>query len=107
MHRITYALIAALALSAGTAYADAAQDTWDKKCASCHGKDGKGETKQGQKLKVQDLTDPAVQAKFKDDEIAKAITDGIEEKKMPAFKAKLSADEIAALAKVTRSFQKK
>ena len=59
------------ATSVGLA-ADAAEN-WNKQCASCHAKDGSGNTKMGKKLKVKDYRDAKVQAEFTDDAAMKAI----------------------------------
>ncbi len=53
-----------------------AAENWENNCASCHGEDGKAQTKQGKKLKIRDYTDPAVQAELKDDAMLKAILEG-------------------------------
>jgi cytochrome c6 len=91
-------LIAALfALSlAGTALADEAADLYAKRCASCHGKDGKG-TPVGQKMGAKDLT----ALKESEAEIAATITNG--KGKMTAYKDKLSAAEIKSLAKYVKA----
>lgn len=86
-----------------------AKENWDQHCAKCHGADGKGATKMGEKLGVKDYTDPQVQAKFTDDEAFKAIKEGVTEdgkKKMQGFGEKLSDDEIHALVKHIREFKK-
>jgi cytochrome c1 len=57
-----------------------AKETYAKDCAKCHGKDGKGETKMGQKLGAKDYTDAKVQAELKDDAGMKAIKDGLKDK---------------------------
>lgn len=90
------------------AWADGADD-FKKKCASCHGADGKGQTKMGRKLGVPDFTDAGFQAKFSDDQIEKVITDGVKSREtgkqvMKPFKDKLSADQIHALVEHVRSF---
>jgi len=91
-----------LVLSANFAIAGETADLWNKKCAICHGKDGKGDTKIGKKKGVKDLTDPAVRAKFDRDRMIKHTTEGIPDEdgdgfRMKGFAEKLSADEIAAL----------
>jgi mono/diheme cytochrome c family protein len=58
------AIIAATALTAGAADA---KENYEKACAKCHGADGKGQTKMGQKLGAKDYTDAKVQAELKDD----------------------------------------
>lgn len=89
--------------------AEAGQRPFNAKCASCHGKDGKGQTEMGQKRHAKDLTDPKVQAALKDADIVKDITDGIEETpehgKMPAYKDKLSDDEVKAVAAYVRTLK--
>ena len=68
-------------------------DTFQSKCAACHGKDGKGTSPMAQKLGVKDLTVTKLSAA----EIEKVITNG--RGKMTPFKGKLSDAEISALAK--------
>ena len=102
---ITCALFMAGAVSLRAADA---KETWDKNCAKCHGEDGKGKTKMGEKLGVKDYTDAKVQADMKDDKMTKAIKEGIKEDdktKMKAF-ADLSDDEVKALVAHVRSFKK-
>ena len=43
-----------------------AKETYGKACAKCHGEDGKGQTKMGQKLGLKDLSDAKVQADLTD-----------------------------------------
>ena len=70
---------------------------FQKKCAVCHGKDGKGTTPMGQKLGLKDLT----QTTATEGEITKVITDG--RGKMTPFKGKLTDAEIAAVAKFVKA----
>ena len=90
-----------------SARADVAQ-IWDTKCASCHGKDGKGQTKMGTKLSIKDMTDAKVQAAFTDADAIKAIKEGVTEngtQKMKAFGDKLSDDDIKGLVAKVRSLK--
>lgn len=57
--------------------ADKVPAVWKSRCASCHGLDGRADTRLGRKLKIRSLTDPAVQAEFKDEHIPMAIHDGV------------------------------
>jgi cytochrome c553 len=95
---------AAMAASAADA-----KENWDKLCAKCHGADGKGETKMGQKLGVKDFTDSKVQDGIKDDAAFKAIKEGVKDKEdktlMKPF-TDLSDDDIKALVKQVRGFKK-
>ncbi len=88
--------------------ADDAKAVWDKSCSACHGKDGKGATPMGKKMNLKDYTDAKVQESFKDEDLSKAIKEGVKEGdklKMKAFD-KLSADEVQALVKYIRAFKK-
>src|SRR4051812_13469910 len=107
---IVFSLGLLLAGSLSARAADA-KDVWTKDCAKCHGEDGKGKTKMGEKLGVKDYTDAKVQADFKDDSMAKAIKEGVKEKgsdkvKMKAFGDTLSDDEIKALVAYVRGLKK-
>ena len=98
----------ALALATGVALAAPASDNWDNNCASCHGSDGKAQTKTGKKLKIKDYTDASVQAAMKDEEMVKAITDGVKvdgKEKMKAFKDEISTAEITDLVAYIRKFK--
>ncbi len=55
-------------------------ESWKDHCAKCHGDTGKGDTKMGRKLSIADLTDPAVQAKFTDEDALKAMKEGVTDK---------------------------
>lgn len=72
------------------------------KCAACHSADGSGSSPMGKKMGIRDLGSPEVQ-KLTDAELTKITTDG--KGKMPPFKGKLSAEEIAAVVKHVRSFK--
>jgi mono/diheme cytochrome c family protein len=84
--------------------------TWKSKCASCHGADGKGQTDQGKKMKVHDYTKADWQKSRKDDDLKKAIADGVNREKdgvkqeMPGFKDSVPPEEIDNLVKYVRSF---
>ena len=83
--------------------ADAAEN-WTKSCASCHAKDGSGNTIMGKKSGVEDYQDAKVQAKFTDAQAIEIIKNGKE--KMKSFKDKLTDDEIKALVAYIRAFKK-
>jgi len=101
----------ATALSAKAADA---KENWENLCAKCHGAEGKGDTKMGQKLGAKDFTDAKVQAEIKDEAAAKAIKDGIKDAdgktKMKAFvtgaDAPLSDDQVKALVAYVRGLKK-
>lgn len=104
------AIIACALLMAGAVSLRAAdaKENWAKNCAKCHGEDGKGKTKMGEKVGVKDYTDAKVQADMKDDKMAKAIKEGVKEDdktKMKAF-SDLSDDEVKTLIAYVRGFKK-
>jgi len=90
------------------------KDNWDNLCAKCHGAEGKGDTKMGQKLGAKDFTDATVQAGLKDDDLTKAIKDGVKDDdgktKMKPFvtgaDTPLSDDEVKALVTYVRGLKK-
>ena len=93
--------------SAGAARADGAE-MFGKKCAGCHGKDGKAATSMGKKLNIKDLTDAKVQASATDDQWEKIILEGFKSADgklvMPA--TKVTPAEAKDLVKACRSFKK-
>lgn len=109
MKKILSLTIAIIAVSALSASAADAKETYEKDCAKCHGADGKGQTKMGQKLGAKDYTDAAVQAEMKDDVAFKAIKEGLkdkEDKTLMKPSEGLSDDEIKALVAYMRTFKK-
>ena len=85
------------------------KETWEKSCAKCHGPDGKGQTKMGQKLGIKDYTDAKVQAELKDDAAFKAIKEGLKDKEDKVLMKPaegLSDDEIKALVAYVKTFKK-
>ena len=112
MRNAKFVIIASAALLVSSLCSRAADATenWTKHCASCHGKDGKAQTKAGKMAQTKDLTDAAYQASFTDEEAHKRVKEGLKDEKgkdrMKPFAAKLTDDEIKALVTYTRSFKK-
>lgn len=104
-------ILAAVALftSVGACgHAATSAENWENHCARCHGADGKGQTKAGKKLGVKDYTNASVQGAMKDEDMLKAITDGVKEggkEKMKPFKGDLSDQEINDLVGYIRTFK--
>ena len=106
-------MIATLALATGatTLRAADAQKLFEANCAECHGDDGKGKTKMGEKINLQmDFTDPKVQERLKIEDVVKAIKEGVTDPETKKKKMKpvedLSDDDIKTLALYIRTFKK-
>ena len=102
-------LVAICATGFLSANAADVKETWSKNCVKCHGEDGAGKTKMGEKLKIKDLTDATLQASLKDADITKAVKEGVKDGdtiRMKSFADVLSDDEVKALIAQVRSFKK-
>ena len=91
-------------LTPGSTVADG-NAVYQAKCAVCHGKDGRGLPNWRAKGQP-DFTDAKWQKATTDAQITAATKNG-KGKSMPAFKAKLSDEEIAAVVARIRAFGKK
>lgn len=84
----------------------AGKKTFDAKCASCHGVDGKGKAAMAKIIKVDasalDLTS-AETAKKSDEEAQKIVLEG--KNKMPAYKGKISESLVSAMIAYVRSLK--
>jgi cytochrome c5 len=109
MKKLMILSMALLVAGAATVRAADAKETWEKSCKLCHGADGKGKTKMGEKYGIKDYTDAKVQEGMKDEAMIKAIKEGIKDgdkTKMKAYGEILSDDEIKALVKYIRDLKK-
>jgi len=109
MKKLIIVSVALLIAGAVSVRAADAKENWEKNCAKCHGPDGKGKTKMGEKLSIKDYTEAKAQDALKDEEMVKAIKDGVKEgekTKMKGFADTLSDEEIKALVKYVRDFKK-
>src|SRR5215471_15424388 len=113
MRRLTLLLLALIFATSARAQEDKkAERSWKAKCASCHGADGKGQTDQGKKMAVSDMTTAAWQSQFTDDKIKAAINDGVKREKngvkqdMDPYKSKLRPEQVDALVAYIRSLKK-
>ena len=105
---IRHIIVSGAAIVAAALFAAPAAENWENHCSKCHGADGKGQTKAGKKAGAKDYTDAKVQAAMKDDEMAKAIAEGINtdgKEKMKAYKEELSPAEIKELVSYVRKFK--
>jgi mono/diheme cytochrome c family protein len=104
---IALLLVAAAPATPPSAAPDAAlgEAVWTKRCAGCHGDDGKGDTRVGRKFKVADFSDPTWPGEWTQPKVEQLVQDGID-KKMPAWRDRLSMEEIRAVAQYARGLAK-
>ncbi len=89
-----------VALSQGGSEAVDGAAAYKKRCAMCHGPEGKG----FKALKTPDFTIPEWQAAHSDEEITEVIKNGKKGTAMPALGSKMSEDEIKAVVAHVRTF---
>ena len=107
MTKLLRALLLTSICLSSAAFADTIPEIWKAKCKSCHGEDGKADTKTGKKEKIADMTTAEWQTEWTDEKQKQIILDGSKDnKKMKPFKDKLSAEEVDGLIKFTRAFKK-
>jgi mono/diheme cytochrome c family protein len=76
-------------------------------CVKCHGDDGKGQTKMGQKLGARDYSDPKVQDSFTDEDAFKAIKEGMKKDDKTLMRpSELADDDIKASVTYLRTLKK-
>jgi mono/diheme cytochrome c family protein len=79
--------------------------TFAKNCSTCHGKDGRAKTfKSKHHEHARDLTDPRWQEDATDERIFNSIENG--KGKMPAFKRKLTNEQIESLVSYVRGLKR-
>lgn len=100
-----FVLALALIFVSISARADDAATLYKAKCAVCHSADGSGTSEMGKGLGSPDLRSDATQ-KETDAQLTDSITNG-KGKKMPAYKGKLTDDQIKDLVAYIRDLAKK
>ena len=102
----------ALALPLPSAFGAArtAAENYKKHCTTCHGPDGKAQTRLGRKSGAKNLSDKPAMAKLTDDEVFKTIKDGRKndkgDEKMEPFGDDMSDGEITELVAFVRTLAK-
>ena len=94
-----------LILTPSARAADDPAAVFKAKCAACHAADGSGNSATGKALATPDLRSDEIQ-KQADAQLIDSITNG-KGKKMPAYKGKLTDDEIKQLVGYVRELGKK
>lgn len=88
----------------GASQSTTAAAIYGRRCASCHGKDGRANTFKGKLRSARNLTGPQWQEDVSDERIFNSITNG--RGKMPSFGKKLSEAEINSLVSYVRGLKK-
>ena len=89
----------------------AASRNFKAKCAACHGPDGKGKTKQGEKMKIADMTSAAFKKEMTPDKIKTTILEGLTRDKegvkqeMKGLKGKIPDDQLDELVAYVRGLK--
>ena len=99
--RMLLAVILALVTSSAFSADQKTQDLYKSTCQGCHGVGGRASAI-GKKLGAKDFQDPDV-AKMSRSALKKTISDG--KNKMPAYKGKLTEQQIDALVKYIRELK--
>ena len=94
-------LVGCMALASSAFAADGAA-VFKAKCAMCHGADGSGSTGMGKTMGLKPLGSAEVQ-KMSDADLTALVSNG--RGKMPAYKGKLSDDEISAVVKYVKTLK--
>ena len=87
----------------------AAKTLYLNSCAKCHKEDGTGGISEveGKKIKAVNFASPGMK-KESDEDLFAEIRDGVENEGMPAFKGRLSDEQIKSLVKfIRKEFQSK
>jgi mono/diheme cytochrome c family protein len=103
------ALVMMLAMPAFADAPPAAVRMFKAKCASCHGADGKGQTDQGKKLGIRDMSAAAWQAEHTDAKLQDILANNkpvqSNGKETAHFSTKLKPEDVTGLIAVLHGFK--
>ena len=103
LYFIAASILCCLATAAAQAQSDAAK-VFKTNCSLCHADDGSGSSPTGKAMKAKDLRSDEVQSQT-DAALTEVITKG--RGKMPAFGAKIKADDVTKLVAYIRALPNK
>jgi mono/diheme cytochrome c family protein len=93
-----FGVLAAALLASGCGPKDPGERVWVRKCSACHGREGRGDTRFARGRPYADLTDDAWKHGGDLASIRRLIADGDPTSTMPAFRGRLSPEEIDAVS---------
>jgi mono/diheme cytochrome c family protein len=88
----------------GQSQAERGRAVYEARCTRCHGADGAGRTRMAEVVEPPDMTDPAWQRQLSDARMIASVANG--RGQMPAFKKKLSRQEIVAAVAYVRTLKR-
>ena len=88
----------------GQSQAERGRAVYEARCTRCHGADGAGRTRLAEIVEPPDMTDPAWQRQRSDARMNASVANG--RGQMPAFKKKLSRQEIVAVVAYVRTLRR-
>ena len=88
----------------GQSQAERGRAVYEARCTRCHGADGAGHTRMAEIVEPPDMSDPAWQRQRSDARMIASVANG--RGQMPAFKKKLSRQEIAAAVAYIRMLKR-
>lgn len=92
------------AIKTNEAAAGDAATIYNRQCVSCHGRDGRGRTRKGRQTHARDMTAASWQDDVTDERLFNSISNG--RNKMPAFRKKISENDIDALVSYVRRLRR-
>jgi len=113
--KVVLSLAAACLLAAGASgvsqarggsqsQAERGRAVYEARCTRCHGADGAGQTRMAEIVEPPDISDPAWQRRRSNARLSASVSNG--RGQMPAFKKKLSRQEIAAVIAYVRTLRR-
>jgi mono/diheme cytochrome c family protein len=106
----TAAAVSALSMAAetkrgkGASQVERGREVYTANCGRCHGADGTGHTRMAEIVEPPDMSDPAWQRKRSTSHMVASVSNGLGQ--MPAFKKKLTRQEITAAVAYVRTFKR-
>lgn len=88
----------------GQSQAERGRAVYEARCTRCHGADGAGRTRLAEVVEPPDMSDPAWQRQRGNARMIASVANG--RGQMPAFKKKLSRQEIAAAVAYVRTLRR-